>query len=61
MRLEEINKDQALTILLIILVLAGLLVLPIALQHLYNIDAVTTAFGVIVIYALINWYMKNRD
>lgn len=61
MKIEEINKNQSIAVLLIIGVLFGLLGLPLILQHLYGIDAIKVAFGVIVVYALINWYMKKEE
>lgn len=61
MKIEEINRDQSIAVLLIIGVLFGLLGLPMILQYLYGIDAVKVAFGVIVVYALINWYMKKEQ
>lgn len=57
---KNFDREQLTTILLIAGVLFGLLGLPIIVQSLYGIDAVKTAFGVIVVYALINWYMKNQ-
>lgn len=57
---KNLDREQLTTILLIAGVLFGLLGLPIIVQSLYGIDAVKTAFGVIVVYALINWYMKNQ-
>ncbi len=60
MDLNDIDRDQGLVILLVFGILFGLLGLPLVLQHLYGLDAVTVAFGVIVVYALINWYMQNR-
>lgn len=61
MKIEEINRDQSVTVLLIVGVLFGLLGLPLILQNLYGIDAVKVAFGVIVVYALINWYMQKQN
>jgi hypothetical protein len=61
MKLEEINRNQVLTLLAIVLLLFGLLGLPLVLQHLYGISAIKTAFAVIVVYAVINWYMKSRN
>lgn len=59
MKLEELSRDQALTILAIVLLLFGLLALPILLQKLYGINAIKTAFAVIALYAVLNWYMKS--
>lgn len=59
MKLKELDNDQLFAVLLIVGVLFGLLGLPLVLQHLYGIDAVKVAFGVIVVYALINWRMQN--
>lgn len=58
--ISEIKRDQLTTIILVTVILFGLLGLPLLLQHIYGIDAVKTAFGVIIVYALINWYMQNR-
>lgn len=61
MKIEEINQKKSLTVLAVFLLLFGLLGLPILLQHLYNISAIKVAFAVIVVYAAINWYLKNRN
>lgn len=60
MKLEDIDQRQALTVLAIVLLLFGLLGLPLILQHLYGVSAIKVAFGVIVLYAIINWYMQNQ-
>lgn len=61
MKFKEIDRDQVFAVLLIAGVLFGLLGLPLVLQHLYGIDAIKTAFAVIVVYALINWYMQKQN
>jgi|GEM_PF-766761 hypothetical protein len=61
MKLNDIDRDQGLTILLVSGVLFGLLGLPIMLQHFYGLDAIKVAFGVIIVYALINWYMQKQN
>lgn len=55
----DFNREQFLTILGIVGLLAGLLVLPFILQRYYGIDAVKTSFGVIILYALINWLIRK--
>ena len=44
----------------IVAVLAGILVVPPVLQHFYGIDAVQTAFIVIIIYAVIGYHLKQK-
>lgn len=61
MKINEIKRDQSVAFLLITGVLFGLLGLPLILQHLYGIDAIKVSFGVIIVYALINWYMKKEQ
>lgn len=61
MKINEIDRDQSVTVLLIIGILFGLLGLPLIAQHLYSLDAVNIAFIVIIVYALINWYMQNQN
>lgn len=61
MDIKDLDRDQMVTVLLIGGVLFGLLGLPLILQDLYNIDAIKVAFGVIIVYALINWYMKKEQ
>jgi len=61
MKFEEINKDQSVAALLIVGVLFGLLGLPLVLQNLYGIDAIKVAFGVIIVYALINWHLQKSE
>ncbi|QKQ98284.1 hypothetical protein GKQ38_02000 [Candidatus Nanohaloarchaea archaeon] len=58
--MQELDREKALTVLGIAAVLAGLLVVPPLVQKIYGFSAVKTAFGVIVLYAIINYAMKKR-
>lgn len=58
--LENITGREAFTVLLILLILFGLLGLPLILQHFYGVNPIKVAFIVIIIYAIINWKMKNQ-
>ena len=60
MDLGDLNRKQKITIILIAGLLFGLIGLPIFLQEFYGIDAITTTFAVIVVYAVLNWYLKRR-
>lgn len=61
MEIGELDRKQSLTLLAAALLLFGLLVLPLLVQEFYGVNAVKTAFVVIVIYALVNWWMKNQN
>jgi len=61
MKINEMDRDQGLSIILILGVLFGLLGLPLVLQHFYGVDAIKAAFGVIVVYALLNWHLQNKN
>ena len=61
MELPDLDRKQWIAILGIIGLLFGLLALPLILERLYGIDAIRTAFVVVVFYALLNWYMKRNS
>lgn len=56
----NINRRQFFGIIAIIGLLLGLLVLPLLAQEIFGISAINVAFAVIVIYALLNYWLKNR-
>lgn len=56
----HIDKGKARSIIGITAILAGLLLVPPLAQRLFNISAIKVAFGVIILYAAINYVMKKR-
>lgn len=56
----ELERKQWIGIAKIAAVILGLVAVPPLLQKFYGIDAIKTAFVVIVFYAILNWWMKNR-
>lgn len=59
-KIRQLDRKQAFTLISIVVLLLGLLAVPPLLQHFYGINAVKTAFAVIIVYALLNWYMKKK-
>ena len=59
--MENIDREQARGIIGIAAILAGLLLVPPLTQMYLNISAVKVAFGVIIVYAVINYAMKKRQ
>lgn len=57
----EFSRKQLLTLAGIVVLVLGIVVLPPLLQRFYGVDAVKTAFVVIVVYAALNWYLKRRS
>lgn len=56
---EDLTRKQLKGLLMIAAILFGILVVPPALQYLYGVDAVKTAFVVIILYFLIDQVMKK--
>jgi len=56
----HLDKRKARSILGITAILAGLLLVPPLAQMFFNVSAVKVAFGVIIVYAVINYVMKKR-
>ncbi|MFB6213165.1 MAG: hypothetical protein ABEJ07_01200 [Candidatus Nanohaloarchaea archaeon] len=56
----ELDGKQALGIIGVTTALFGLLVFPLAVQHYTGTSAVKVTFGIIVLYAALSWWMKNR-
>lgn len=56
----DLNRKQWLGIGKITAVLLGLLAAPLLLQRYFNVNAIHAAFVIIVIYAVLNWWMKNH-
>lgn len=61
MIIEELNRKKVFAGLSVIGILFGILGLPLLFQHFYNLDPIKVSFGVIIVYALINWHMKNGE
>ena len=59
--MEKIDRKKARSILGITAILAGLLLVPPLAQMYFNVSAVKVAFGVIIVYAVINYAMKRRQ
>lgn len=57
----DLDRKQILTLVGIAAVIFGIVGVPPLLQHLYGINAVHTAFVIIVIYAALSFYMKRKD
>ena len=57
----DIDRKKARTVLGITAILAGLLLVPPLAQMFFNVSAVKVAFGVIIVYAIINYAMKKRQ
>lgn len=57
----NLDRKQAATLILVVILILGLVALPPLLQKFYGINAFVTAFAIIIVYAALNWWMKNRD
>jgi len=56
----DLDRDKVVTILGIVGLLLGLLVVPPVLQYFYGINAIASTFVVIVVYAVLNYWMQRR-
>ncbi|WP_414836453.1 hypothetical protein [Candidatus Nanohalococcus occultus] len=59
MKLQDLDRKQVLTLVAIPLMIAALFIVPTVLENLYSIPAVYGAFGMIIIYFLLDQYMKR--
>lgn len=59
MKFKDLNKEKLIAGIAIAGILFGILGLPLILQHFYSIDPIKVSFGIIIVYALINWHMKK--
>ncbi|WEL19778.1 hypothetical protein [Candidatus Nanohalococcus occultus] len=59
MKLQDLDRKQVLTLIAIPLMIAALFIVPTVLESLYSIPAVYGAFGMIIIYFLLDQYMKR--
>jgi putative flippase GtrA len=59
--ISNLSRKQIKGVIQITAVLFGILVLPLLVERFLGYDAVSAAFVVIMIYAVINYWMKNKE